>query len=111
LNETISDADRKAFDLAMEDVYSKALKECGYKASYYRRMLTDYGALGTAQMLIGASQPSDGFTALWELKRLDLTVEFVALNARWSALFTESELATSRQRLLDYGMPTSQLPS
>jgi hypothetical protein len=111
VNEPISEEDRKAFELAMQGVYTKALKECGYNAAYYLRMLTDHGALATAQRLIAATQPSDGFTALWELKRLDLTVEYVALNPRWSALFTDAELATCRDRLLAYQMPASRLPS
>ena len=40
-------------------------------------MLHDIGAVQTAWQLINASQPSEGYTRLWELKRLDLSVEAV----------------------------------
>jgi hypothetical protein len=103
--------DRKAFDDAMYGVYTRALKEAGYKASYYFQMLSERGTLATAQALISATQPSEGFTRLWELRRLDLTVEYVALNPRWASLFIDAELAEARKRLLEYGMPGTRLPS
>jgi hypothetical protein len=46
-----------------------------------------------------SSAPSSGFTRLWELKRLDLTVEALALREPWRRLFTDVELEKARQRL------------
>ena len=67
------------------------------------RMLNEKGALQTARQLINASQPSDGYTRLWELRRLDLSVEAVVHdNAEWHDLFTQDELQRCRKRLTDY---------
>ena len=67
-------------------------------------MLNEKGAIQTARQLINASQPSDGYTRLWELKRLDLSVEAVVHNnAEWHELFTQDELQRCEKRLADYG--------
>lgn len=44
--------------------------------------------LGTAHYLLGTSEPSYRFAALWESKRLDLTVEALVLeNPEWAIFF------------------------
>jgi hypothetical protein len=45
---------------------------------------------------------SDGFTTLWELKRLDLSVEAFVLRPEYAPLFTEEERAIARARLRQY---------
>jgi hypothetical protein len=46
---------------------------------------------------------SEGYAALWERNRLDLTVEAVIYdNPKWHRLFTEEELTTCKRRLADY---------
>ncbi len=92
-----------AFASAMKDVYRKAKDEAGYTATYFLSMLSQLGPLKTARQLINSSKPSDGFTALWERGRLDLTVEAVALRPEFAQLFSDEELETARRRLLDYG--------
>jgi hypothetical protein len=46
---------------------------------------------------------SDGFTALWRAKRLDLTVEAHVLKPEFESLFTSDELGIARSRLAEYG--------
>ena len=46
---------------------------------------------------------SDGFTTLWELKRLDLSVEAYVLRPEYAPLFTEEERGIARARLRQYG--------
>ena len=46
---------------------------------------------------------SEGFTALWERGRLDLTVEAHVLSPDFSALFTDEEREIARNRLREYG--------
>jgi hypothetical protein len=46
---------------------------------------------------------SDGFTALWERRRLDLTVEATVLRKEFEPLFTPDELDTAGRRLEQYG--------
>jgi hypothetical protein len=54
-------------------------------------------------MLLSASAPSDGFTALWELNRLDLTIEAHVIKPEFSPLFTETERLLAEERLREYG--------
>ncbi len=91
------------FGRAMMDIYVRAKTEAKYTASIFHRMLCDRGGLQTAKALINSKLPSDGYTALWELRRLDLTVEaLVQDNPHWHPLFTDEELERARKRLEDY---------
>ena len=95
------------FDQAMFGVYRQAKEEAKYNATIFFQMLTDTGGLRTAKTLINAPKPSDGYTALWERGRLDLTVEAVVVeNARWHSLFVPEEVERAQRRLLQYGYKT-----
>ena len=98
----MTDIERR-FGEAMFAIYREA-RNIGYTPSVLLRMLHDKGALQTARQLINASQPSDGYTRLWELGRLDLSVEAVVHdNTEWHELFTQDELQSCGKRLADYG--------
>lgn len=93
----------QAFDEAMMGVYQRALSEAKYNATLFLQMLHDHRGVGTALRLIHASRPSDGYTALYLRKRLDLTVEALIYdNPQWHSLFGSEELAICEQRLTDY---------
>jgi hypothetical protein len=93
----------KQFDEAMFTIYRRAKSEANYNATIFFRMLNERGGLETAKYLINATQPSEGYTHLYERGRLDLTVEaMVVEEKRWQSLFTEEELAKARKRLSDY---------
>ena len=99
---SIADAE-KLFSRAMKDVYERARKEANYTATYCLRMLADLGPLETARRLLHSPKPSEGFTALWERGRLDLTVENVVLQPQFADLFTEEDRDLARRRLATYG--------
>lgn len=91
------------FDEAMHGIYHRALSEAGYKASIFMSMLFAHRGLETARRLIHSPNISDGYTALWERKRLDLTVEaLIHDNEKWHPLFTFEDLAICRKRLRQY---------
>jgi hypothetical protein len=91
------------FDKAMLAIYQRALSEASYNASRFLQMLHEYRGVETARILLHSSSVSEGYTALWERGRLDLTVEAVVHdNLKWHPLFTDSELAVCTSRLLDY---------
>jgi len=91
------------FEQAMHNIYHRALSEAGYKASIFQSMLFAHGGLETARRLILSSKISDGYSALWERKRLDLTVEaLVHDNEKWHKLFSAEELAICTKRLKQY---------
>ena len=92
------------FDAAMMQIYVRAKKEAGYSATRYLQTLHDNRGLDTARILVKAEQPSEGYSALWERGRLDLTVEALVLQPKWQPLFTEELelLECARQRLVKY---------
>ena len=53
--------------------------------------------------LASSTNVSEGYTALWERGRLDLTVEAVIHdNPKWHPLFTQEDLAICARRLREY---------
>jgi hypothetical protein len=91
------------FDDAMMSIYQRAKAESGYTATRYLQMLSEHGGLETARILLHASKVSEGYVALWERKRLDLTVEALILdNVKFHPLFTTADLDIARKRLAQY---------
>jgi hypothetical protein len=90
----------------LEGELRRCVDECrilGYNPSYFVQMIDDRDALGACRKLITHNTPSEGFTKLWELGRMDLTVEAVALRSPHNALFTQTECLKARRRLEEYG--------
>jgi hypothetical protein len=93
----------RTFHQAMVDVYRRARTEAGYNATVFLTMVSQRGGLETARTLLNAAKPSDGFRALWERQRLDLTMETVVLRPTFASLFTDEERERARSRLAEYG--------
>ncbi len=93
----------RQFDAAMMNIYHRAWEEAKYKATRFHQMLCDHGGLETAQILLHSNYVSEGYTALWERKRLDLTVEALVLQNQWGELFSETDREIARKRLSQYG--------
>jgi hypothetical protein len=92
-----------AFDEEMFSVYRRSRSEANYNAVRFLRMLDEHHGLETARILIHSPGVSDGYTALWNRGRLDLTVEAVIHdNPKFHSLFTSDELAICTKRLVDY---------
>ena len=87
----------------MEDIYRRARTEAGYNAARFLQMLEEHRGLETARILLHALHVSDGYTALYDRRRLDLTVEAVMLDERWHPLFSDQEREIARNRLESYG--------
>jgi hypothetical protein len=97
------------FHEAMLHIYKTALAETGYNATRFLRMVSENGGLQAARTLLHAATVSDGYAALWERGRLDLTVEALIVSPDWSPLFTPSELEIARRRLKEYGFNLARL--
>jgi uncharacterized protein with NAD-binding domain and iron-sulfur cluster len=91
------------FHREMLCVYRRAKDECHYNATRFLHMVSEQGGLAAAKSLLHAEGYSEGLTALYELGRLDITMEAVVIQPPWSQLFTEDELATARRRLQNLG--------
>src|SRR6266480_7924576 len=90
------------FHEAMLGIYRRAKSEAGYTATRFLGMVVERGGLETARYLLHAEKVSDGYTALWERGRLDLTVEAIILQPEWRDLFSEIEREIARRRLAEY---------
>jgi hypothetical protein len=90
------------FHQEMIRCYKEAKAE-GYTPSIFLNMVNDMGGLATAKKLINDPTPSDGFRRLWEMGRLDLTVEYVVVHeTKYRALFSPAERMTARHRYDEY---------
>ncbi len=98
------------FHEEMLNIYRRAKSEAGYNANIFLRMVVERGGLGTAKYLLHTSEISEGYKALWERGRLDLTVEAVMLDSKWRPLFNDQErqIAIARLRKYEY---SGALPS
>lgn len=94
------------FNQRMEELYLAGKKEARFSAPLFGELLKEHGGIETARRFIHSPDFAPGFTALWERKRLDLTVEAVIVEEpRWHPLFTAEELEICRSRLKEYGYP------
>jgi hypothetical protein len=96
----------RQFHKAMIEVYESAKRETGYNATRFLQMISEQGGVATARQLLHSPQVSDGFTALWERRRLDLAVEAVILRPEFDPLFSDEEREIARERLDSYGYGT-----
>ena len=97
-----------AFHQKMVEVYERAKTECHYHAGYFHQMVLRDGGLAAAKKLLASKQYPEGLTRLWELKRLDLSMEALVVQEPWRSLFTGEELAAAKKRLKDLGYPSAQ---
>ena len=67
-------------------------------------MVRELGGRETANRLLAADAPSEGFTQLFlrGKEHLKLSVEHLVLMEPWRELFTEEQQAVAHKRLKDY---------
>ena len=67
------------------------------------RPVKDEDAVSTAQRCLSAPRESEGFWALADKGRLDLSLEALAVKKPFTKLFTDEQANTALTRLLDAG--------
>lgn len=67
------------------------------------RPVSDADALKTAKRTLSGTRLSDGFTALQAKGHLELSLEAIAIDKRYTALFTDEEANEALTRLLEVG--------
>ena len=109
MNNSLDDA----FDQKMVEVYERAKTECHYNAVRFHQMVQKDGGLATAKTLLASKQHPEGLTRLWELKRLDISMEATLIQEPWCSLFSPEELAIAKKRLkeLGYTRAEQEIPS
>lgn len=90
----------------MEKKFAKAWAENRARAGELgvrMRPVPEEDALKSARRYLSGSRRSDGFDALADRGRLDLSLEALAVDKRFTALFTDEEANTALTRLLEGG--------
>ena len=81
----------------------ESARERGYVATYFLKMLDQYGGVETARRLLAKSEPQNGLFELWRLNLLHESMEAIVLQEQYQTLFTEAELAEAHRRLDELG--------
>lgn len=71
----------------------------GYRPNQFKRMLEQHGGFETVQRVLATGKPSDGFTRLWELGRLDLSCEALIVETKWRKYFDPALLVRAEALL------------
>jgi len=78
-------------------------ESAGYDPRRFKTMLDTDGGFDTVKRILESGKPSDGFTRLWELKRLNLTCEAIIVESKWRGYFGDDLLARSERLLRQSG--------
>ncbi len=90
----------------MEEKFLCAWRQSREKAAALgvrMRPVEDADALRQAHRCLGGSRCSDGFADLARLGRLELSLEALAVDRRYTALFSDEEVNTALDKLLAAG--------
>lgn len=91
------------FEAEMLRDYKEAQKP-GYNATLFLNMFYEFGGVVTAKKLLAKEKYiQEGVIKLWELGRLDLSVEALVLKSEYQSLFTPEEKRIAAKRLKDLG--------
>lgn len=85
------------FHEEMLEIYKKTKSEAKYTPSLFLQMVNEKGGRDAAKQLIITQ--TEGFTKLWKLGRLDLSVEAYVLKEEYTELFTDQEREICVKRL------------
>jgi 5-methylcytosine-specific restriction enzyme A len=91
-------------ELALQNEFQRATRECiaiGYHPTRFLQMLGEHGPIATTIELVMGNH--EGFEKLWELRRLDLSVEAIILREPFRRLFSPEVLEQAEQKLRDVG--------
>lgn len=78
------------------------INQYGYRPTRFLQMLENQGPVNTAIQLVMEPTYHEGFTRLWELNRLDLTVEAIIRRNPYNQLFVQEVLDRSRNKLEEF---------
>ena len=80
-----------------------ASREKAMKIGVRLRPLAEADAMKTAHRYLSGHRESDGFSILADKRHLELTLEALAVDKRFTALFSDEEANTALTRLLSAG--------
>lgn len=89
-------------------LYTRTGEAAGYWANYFLRAVRRHGGLAVAKKLLDPGIASSGFDKLIAARRVDLSIEAIAVSDRFGHLFTAEERAVAANRLSE--LPASAFP-
>lgn len=87
----------------MEEMFLNTLAECREKAARLGVRIRPIESLSGAKRVLSGHRESDGFSILADKHHLELSLEALAVDKRFTALFTDEEANTALTRLLNAG--------
>ena len=90
------------FHRAMLNIHDAAAK-LGYRPTRFLQMFHEHGGVAAARRLLRAPEAQAGLTRLWEIGRLDISMEALVVQEQWQPLFSDAERQAARDRLSAYG--------
>ena len=93
----------ESFRDALEQSLKQAEETRLYNPARLRALAERFGAVEAVKGLAGKGRTSDGFSALQDAKRLDLSPEALVISRKFGPLFTDAEADFCLQALLDAG--------
>ncbi len=96
------------FHFAMIEIYERVKTELYYIDFHLIQTINELGGLQAAKRIL-KDNFSEGFETLSDRRRLDVSVEALILNIKWSGLFTIEEKIIAKERLSNHKFDVSQL--
>ena len=84
-----------------------AAADLGYRPTRFLQMVHEHGGVAAAKRLLSRPVAQSGLATLWELGRLDISMEALVVQERWQPLFSDAERQAARDRLSAYGYDPS----
>ena len=97
-----TELEKQFYEAVMADVRI-LISKYNYKPVFFLTMIAEHGIVETAKRLINSSEPSEGYTKLWELQALQYSVENQIQDENWHPLFSDNDRKKAKKRLADYG--------
>lgn len=93
----------KDFHQEMLLIYERGKEECDYRPTRFLEVVNEMGGLRAAKMFLSSDKPQEGLYRLWDLGRLDLSMEVLILKKKYINLFSDEEKKEAKKRLDDLG--------
>lgn len=93
----VSEQDKLKFHQDMIDLYKQG-KRIGFNSTRFLNMINEYGGYEAACRLIAGDDNATGFTELWEISRLDLSMEYLIVH-KWAHIFDKEQVKICNTRL------------
>ena len=80
----------------------KEMISLGYKPKILMSMIFETDTITAVKKLLSNTKPAEGFLKLWEMGRLDLSMENIVYSEDWGELFTKKEKKMAKEKLEEY---------